>query len=90
MDEDDIGKDELAGTITFMTKDLVERGEQSFFMWKNIYGSPMGQKDSAAKNLMNNHPSLATHWKGRVLCKIESYSTLKPIAKLADASKASI
>jgi len=46
MDEDDIGSDEMAGTIEFMTKDLIALADkqdgQDGFVWKNVYGSPMG------------------------------------------------
>ena len=61
MDEDDIGSDEMAGTLMFETKDIIEgkyRNDQ--FMWKNIYGSPMGQSGSKAKSQMNEHPEYAS------------------------------
>jgi Ca2+-dependent lipid-binding protein len=45
MDEDDIGSDEVAGTLWFKTKDIIEaaiKGQEKGFVWKNIYGSPLG------------------------------------------------
>lgn len=86
MDEDDIGSDEMAATMLFKTKDIVENkfGTNGQFFWKNLYGSPMNQKDSKEKRAMNKNPNVASHWKGRVLCQITAEETDKPIAKVAN------
>jgi len=68
MDEDDIGADEMAGTLTFSTKELIEGKKNNLFLWKNIYGSPLNQSNSKFKKMMNEHPEYASNWKGRVLC----------------------
>jgi len=41
MDSDDIGADEMAGTLQFLTKELIENKNNGKFVWKNIYGSPL-------------------------------------------------
>jgi hypothetical protein len=70
MDEDDIGSDEMAATMSFKTKDIIENnsGLNGQFFWKNLYGSPMNQSNSKEKREMNENPDVASHWKGRVLC----------------------
>jgi hypothetical protein len=62
MDEDDIGSDEMAGTILFNTKELIsaEGNQDGQFVWKNVYGSPLNQKNSKAKRAMNEHPEYAS------------------------------
>jgi len=69
MDYDAIGSDELAGTLQLKTKEIIEdkHGENGKFVWKNIYGAPLGQKNSKAQQMMNNDPEYASEWKGRVL-----------------------
>lgn len=54
----------------------------SFYVWKNIYGSPMGCKDSDIKNKMNNDPDFATNFKGRILMEIECFKTQNPESKV--------
>ena len=85
MDEDDIGSDEMAATMLFKTKDIVDNvgNMNGKFFWKNLYGSPMNQKNSAEKRAMNENPNVASHWKGRVLCQILAEETDKPLAKVA-------
>lgn len=80
-DRDDIGSDEIAGSIVFETKNLIEGSLNGMFIWKNIYGSPMNQSNSKYKREMNNNPYVASNWKGRVLCQIVAEPTDKPIAK---------
>jgi hypothetical protein len=41
MDADDIGADELAGTLSFNTIDILEGKQSKGFCWKNVYGSPL-------------------------------------------------
>jgi hypothetical protein len=52
MDQDKVGSDELAGTIEFDTKELIEaclpnsslpkeKKKNNKFVWKNVYGSPL-------------------------------------------------
>ena len=41
MDHDDIGSDEMAGTLQFLTKELIEGKNNGKFVWKNVYGSPL-------------------------------------------------
>ena len=67
MDADDIGSDEMAGTMCFDTADLIGGKLNNQFVWKNVYGSPLNQKNSKAKRAMNEHPEYASQWKGRVL-----------------------
>jgi hypothetical protein len=76
MDDDDIGSDEMVGTMTFSTKELLKdaledtsgktNASLNKYVWKNVYGSPLGKKGSTASQ-MNTHPEYASHWKGRVL-----------------------
>jgi len=50
MDHEDIGYDETAGSLVLYTKDIIERGKnEDFCVWKNIYGSPLGQSSSKYK-----------------------------------------
>ena len=69
--------DEQAGSLIFNYKDLIQRGQKSFF-WANIYGAP-GQEEvklidsnSGVADEMNKDPSKATKWKGRILIGIET------------------
>jgi hypothetical protein len=41
----------------------------------------MNQSNSKAKKQMNEDPSVASHWKGRVLVQITTEETDKPLAK---------
>lgn len=51
MDHDDIGSDETAATMLFYTKDIVENkgNKNGKFIWKNLYGAPLNQRDSTEK-----------------------------------------
>jgi hypothetical protein len=80
-DKEDMGTDEIAGSIQFETKDLIEGKSNGMFIWKNIYGSPMNQSNSKYKREMNANPEVASNWKGRVLCQIIAEPTEKPLAK---------
>ena len=51
------------------------------FMWKNIYGSPMDQKDSKSKRAMNENPEMASTWKGRVLFQVNAEKVDKALSK---------
>lgn len=67
MDED-VGSDEMAGSIQIPTKDLIEKEYMhNHFSWKSFYGSPLNQSGSEAKTAMNKEPNLASNWKGRLL-----------------------
>lgn len=94
MDEDDIGSDELAATLMFYTKEIVESstiiGPGGYFCWKNLYGSPLNQKNSKEKRLMNENPEFASQWKGRILCQVLCEETEKPLAKVVDISEEDI
>jgi|TARA_B110000285_G_C15059054_1_gene581296 Ca2+-dependent lipid-binding protein len=83
MDHDDIGSDELAGTLQLKTKDIIEDkfNNNGEFIWHNIYGCPLNQSGSKAKEIMNNDPDFASEWKGRVLLQIIGEATEKPMAK---------
>ena len=83
MDHDDIGSDELAGTLQLKTKEIIEdtHGNNGQFVWHNIYGCPLNQGGSKAKEIMNNDPDFASEWKGRVLLQIIGEATEKPMAK---------
>jgi len=50
-------------------------------MWKNVYGSPLNQKNSKNKEAMNNNPEMASTWKGRVLFQVSAEKVDKAIAK---------
>jgi hypothetical protein len=82
MDKEDISSDELAATLMLKTKDIIENkdGTNGKIMWRNLYGSPMGQSGSKEKRLMNEHPEFASAWKGRVLVQILAEPTEKPKA----------
>ena len=36
-----MGTDEIAGSIMFETKKIIEGSNNGMYIWKNIYGSPM-------------------------------------------------
>ena len=84
MDDDDIGSDEMVGTLQFKTKDILEGKYGNKLVWKNIYGSPLNQKGSKYKTMMNEHPEYASQWKGRVLLQVIAEQTEKPLAKMVD------
>jgi hypothetical protein len=43
MDEEDMGYDEVAGSLFLNTKEILDRHENDdLYVWKNIYGSPLG------------------------------------------------
>lgn len=44
MDAEDIGYDEIAGSMILNTKEILERHDrdEDVFVWKNVYGSPLG------------------------------------------------
>ena len=90
MDSDDIGSDEMAGTLSFNTKDILEQKYGGKMVWKNIYGSPMNQSNSKYKRMMNEHPEYASQWKGRVLMQIIAEETDKPLAKTVDMDEETI
>jgi hypothetical protein len=82
MDSEDLGYHETAGSLALYTKEIIERGKnEDIFVWKNIYGSPLGQSDSKYKRQMNEEPEYASQWKGRVLMLISAEPTDKPISK---------
>ena len=83
MDAEDIGYDEVAGSLSLNTKEILERHENDDdkFVWKNIYGSPLGQSNSKYKKKMNDDPEFASQWKGRVLMHISAEPTDKPVSK---------
>jgi hypothetical protein len=83
----DVSSDEMVGTLSFKTKDILEGKFSTDYHWKTIYGSPMNQKNSKFKRLMNEHPEYASQWKGRVLVKITKELTEKPLAKIVDISE---
>jgi hypothetical protein len=43
MDSEDIGYDEIAGSLVLNTKEILDRvDDDDLYVWKNIYGSPLG------------------------------------------------
>ena len=84
MDAEDMQSDEIAGSLSFDTKDLIENehGHGGMFRWKNIYGSPLGLSGSNYKRLMNTIPDHASTWKGRVLVQAIAEPTDKPLLKV--------
>ena len=86
MDEDEI-VDEIVGSLFFNVTDILDGEYQKKnhgFRWINVYGSPMGQSESAAKRQMNENPEVASFWKGRVLIQVDCEKTEKPVAKVED------
>jgi Ca2+-dependent lipid-binding protein len=82
MDAEDLGYDELAGSCVLKTKEILARvDDDDAYVWKNIYGSPLGQSNSKYKKKMNNDPEYATNWKGRILMHVSAELTDKPISK---------
>jgi hypothetical protein len=73
----------MAATMVFETKDIIENkiGKNGLIHWKNFYGSPMNQSNSKEKRMMNENPTVASHWKGRVLVQVLAEETDKPLAK---------
>lgn len=82
MDAEDVGYDELAGSLILNTKEILARvDDDDAYVWKNIYGSPLGLSSSKYKKKMNDDPEYASNWKGRVLMHISAEPTDKPISK---------
>lgn len=83
MDHDDIGSDEIGGTLQLKTKEIIEDTHKNngHFVWHNIYGAPLNCSSGKAKEMMNNDPDFASEWKGRVLLQIIGEETDKPMAK---------
>jgi len=79
--DDDAGSDELSGSILFNTKDIVEGQLEGLYRWYNVYGSPLNYPASNAKTQMNEHPELASNWKGRVLISIDCKEEAEPVLR---------
>lgn len=78
MDEDNMN-DEMAGSISIQTKELIENEwMHNQFTWKSFYGSPLNQSGSDAKTEMNRNPDMASTWKGRVLVQTVVEECEKP------------
>ena len=80
MDRDNV-VDETAGSLIFDYKELLSMKQRTFF-WANVYGAP-GQEGMIAKggdmvDAMNEDPSIATLWKGRILIGIEYEESESP------------
>jgi hypothetical protein len=80
--DQDKAVDEVVGSILLNIKDFIESGPHSHngkFMWKNIYGAPVGCSGSNT-DMMNANPEMASTWKGRVLIQVCAEKTEKPTA----------
>ena len=51
------------------------------FVWRNIYGSPLGVS-GANTDKMNDYPETASTWKGRVLLHMSVFDTKSPELKV--------
>lgn len=84
----DMGKeDEVAGTMVFSIKKLIELGSQpgGHFYWQNMYGGPITKGvlgattgGNKAYDMMNQNPELGSSWKGRMLMQIEATDSKHP------------
>lgn len=85
-DEDTVN-DEIVGAIHLDQKEIIKApekgGKNGLFMWKNIYGAPLGYTNKAAV-AMNNNPEIASLWKGRILMQVVAEKTEKPVLKVQD------
>lgn len=81
MDQDEVGS-ETIGSLLFDAEEIIGGALEGKIRWVNIYGSPMGQADTAAKREMNENPEIASNWKGRVLLQVTCHKTDKPVAKV--------
>jgi hypothetical protein len=81
-DKDSLAGNETIGSLLFDAEEIIEGSLEGKMRWVNIYGSPMGQSDTAAKREMNENPEIASNWKGRVLLQVCCFKTDKPVAKV--------
>ena len=80
-DEDKV-TDEIVGSLFFSFKQIVnEVGSEGVFIWRNLYGSPLGVSGSTTDQ-MNDYPETASTWKGRVLMHMSVYDTKSPELKV--------
>jgi len=80
--DDDLSGDEIVGSFTLNSKDIIENKKPTFF-WKNLYGAPLDGSGEHAKN-MNENPDAASFWKGRILMQVTAYKCDKPVFKKQD------
>ena len=67
-DYDATSEDDIVGTVTFNWHDIL-RGAYDDYRWANIYGAPL-EVSGEHTDKMNNEPSHASYWRGRVLLNI--------------------
>ena len=66
----DYSGSELVGSFNFDWDDVIG-GKYSDYFWTNIYGAPPLISNDYS-DIMNNISNLASHWRGRVLLKINT------------------
>jgi len=73
MDED-ILNDDIAGSMYFSLKKLMEKGsvDGGCYYWQNLYGAPPDETGHMS-DMMNNNPEFASTWKGRILMHLEAF-----------------
>ena len=80
-DEDKV-TDEIVGSLYFSFKRIVtEIGSEGLFVWRNIYGSPLGVSGKST-DAMNESPEIASTWKGRCLMHLSAFDTKSPELKV--------
>jgi hypothetical protein len=83
MDYDTGLRDDIAGSMFFSLKSLIDKGKDpgGYFYWQNLYGSPADASGSIA-GMMNENPEYASAWKGRILMHLESMEEKHPEKKV--------
>ena len=85
-DYDTLSKDDVIGTV-IINFDNVMKGKYQKYFWSNIYGAPPLAEGEDAE-YMNRVPSVASHWRGRVLLRVwveeKVKETYKKCIKIAD------
>ena len=72
MDKDDVGKDEIVGSIVFNINDFIDTELDGQIFWKNIYGAHVSASSGSNTSQMNENPEIASSWKGRLLIQISA------------------
>ena len=70
-------KDEIVGSLLFNLKECLLPENNGKFLWRNVYGAPIGHSGDVT-DLMNANPEAASTWKGRLLVQVVSEQTEKP------------
>lgn len=79
-DYDKVGDDDIIGTLRLHWKDIVDK-KYADYTWLNIYGAPLKVYGKHTDN-MNEEPRIASNWRGRILCSLDTAKLKKPKSKL--------